>query len=100
MYLSENEVRDIATYTRIRLNKDAVREMTVYLNEVLDGLKPITQYQLEGVEPTFHPIAGLVNVMRDDVIHPGFSQAEALANAPDEQEGQFRITPILGGEGV
>ena len=33
--------------------------MTGYLNTVIESLKPITEYDLEGVAPTFHPIAGL-----------------------------------------
>ena len=55
-----------------------------------------TEYDLEGVEPTFHPIGDLSNVMREDAEAPGFTQAEALANAPRQQDGSFLIPSILG----
>ena len=97
-YLSEKDVRNIASYTRIALSEVELTQMTVYLNNVIDSLKPITKYNLADVEPTFHPIAGLANVMREDVQLTGFSQSESLANAPEVQDGQFRIPPILGGE--
>ena len=98
-YLSEKDVRDIATYTRIGLADDEVTAMAVDLNNIIESLKPITEYDLENVEPTFHPIAGLANVMREDVVRPGLPHTEALGNAPAQQDGQFLIPPILGDGG-
>lgn len=96
-HLSENDVRSIASYTRIRLTEDEVSQMTGDLNNIIDSLHPITEYDLDGVEPTFHPIGGLSNVMREDVVEPSFSQEEALSNAPKQQDGSFLIPSILGG---
>ena len=98
-YVSESDVRRIAEYTRIRLTDDEVPQMTVDLNDIIESLKPITEYDLEGVEPTFHPIGDLSNVMREDVEEAGFTQSEALANAPRQQDGCFLIPSILGEEG-
>jgi aspartyl-tRNA(Asn)/glutamyl-tRNA(Gln) amidotransferase subunit C len=99
MYLSEKDVRGIATYARIGLSDAEVATMTVDLNNIIESLKFITEYDLEGVEPTFHPIAGLSNVMREDVARPGLSHETALVNAPSQQDGQFLIPPILGDGG-
>ncbi|GHT78186.1 aspartyl/glutamyl-tRNA(Asn/Gln) amidotransferase subunit C [Actinomycetota bacterium] len=98
MYLTKNDVGKIATYARIGLTDSEIESMTVDLNNIIESLKPITEYDLTGVEPTFHPIAGLSNVMREDVLVAGLTRDEALANAPAEQDGQFKIPPILGGE--
>lgn len=95
-HVSEHDVRDIAEYTRIGLTDTEVVQMTVDLNAIIDSLKPITEYNLDGVEPTFHPIGDLSNVMRDDVEVPGFSQEAALKNAPAQQDGCFLIPSILG----
>ena len=97
MALSEKDVRDIATYTRIGLSDEEVVQMTRDLNDIIDSLAPTTAYDLEGVVPTFHPIAGLVNVMREDVPADGFTQEEALANSDSTEDGAFRIPTILGG---
>jgi aspartyl-tRNA(Asn)/glutamyl-tRNA(Gln) amidotransferase subunit C len=98
MHLSTTDVQKIATYSRIGLTEAEVQSMTVDLNNIIDSLEPITQYDLEGVEPTFHPIAGLSNVMREDLVVQGLTHDQALANAPAQQDGQFKIPPILGGE--
>lgn len=96
-HLTEKDVRDIATYARIGLTDEEVTEMTVDLNNIIESLKPITEYDLEGVEPTFHPIGNLSNVMREDVEGESFTQEVALENAPKQQDGSFLIPSILGG---
>ena len=65
-HLTEKDVRGIATYARIGLTDEEVTAMTEDLNNIIESLKPITEYDLEGVEPTFHPIGSLSNVMRED----------------------------------
>lgn len=96
-HLTEKDVRGIATYARIGLTDEEVTEMTVDLNNIIESLKPITEYDLEGVEPTFHPIGSLSNVMREDVEGESFTQEVALENAPKQQDGSFLIPSILGG---
>ena len=96
MYLTEEDVRGIAAYTRIALADDEVASLAIDLNSIIESLKPITEYDLTGVEPTFHPIAGLSNVMRDDQILPSLVREEALTIAPFTKDGQYRIAPILG----
>ena len=95
-HLTESDVRGIAEYTRIGLSPEEVGRMTADLNSIIDSLAPITEYDLEGVEPTFHPIGDLSNVMRDDEPVPGFTQEEALSNAPKQEDGCFLIPSILG----
>ena len=95
-HLTESDVRGIAEYTRIGLSAEEVGRMTVDLNAIIDSLAPITEYDLEGVEPTFHPLGDLSNVMRDDEVRESFSQETALGNAPKQQDGCFLIPSILG----
>ena len=99
MYLSTGAVREIADSARIYLSTTALEETTRELNIIIESLDAITHFDLEGVEPTFHPIAGLSNVMREDLEEPGFTQEEAVAQAHASQEGQFKIPPILADGG-
>ena len=96
-HVTEKDVRDIATYTRIALSDEELPQMTKDLNDIIESLKPITEYDLEGVEPTFHPIGSLSNVMREDVETTSFTQEEALSNAPKQQDGCFLSPALLGG---
>ncbi len=97
-HLSENDVRDIASYTRIGVEENEIAKLTDELNSIIDELEPIRQYDLDGVEPTFHPIGSLKNVYREDVEGASFTQTEALSNAPKTSDGAFLIPSILGSE--
>lgn len=100
MPLSTQDVAGIADYARIALTDAELNEMTSYLNEAIDLLEPIRQYDLEGVEPTFHPIGGLVNVMGGDVPDTSVRALPletALENAGSTRGRSFRVPSILGG---
>ena len=96
-HVSEKDVRAIEEYARIGLTDEELPAMTEDLNAIIESLKPITEYDLEGVEPTFHPVGDLSNVMREDVEGTSFTQEEALSNAPKQQDGSFLIPSILDG---
>lgn len=96
MPLSEKDVRDIAEYARIGLNEAEVTTMCTDLNSIIETLQAIKQYDLEDVEPTFHPIGDLSNVMREDVIGRPFPREVALSNSDSVQDGCFEIPSILG----
>ena len=99
--LTEADVRALAEYVRIALDDNEIAAMTRDLNATITTtLAAIGEYDLAGVEPTFHPIGGLANVVREDVEVPGFTQAEALANAPKAQDGSFLIPAILADGGA
>ena len=101
MALSREDVAGIADYARIHLTPDELDEMTQYMNDAMDMLSPIRQYDLEGVEPTFHPIGDLSNVMGEDIVDDSVRHLDidtALQNAGSVHERYFRVPSILGDE--
>ena len=102
MPLTREDVRGIADYARIALTEEELDEMTAYMNEAVELLEPIRQYDLEGVEPTFHPIGDLSNVMADDVPDTEVRHLPvdvALKNAGASRGRSFRVPSILGDQG-
>lgn len=102
MALGEDEVAAIAAYARIALTEAELTEMCDYLNEAIELLRPIREFDLAGVEPTFSPTQGLVNVMAPDVADAhGRSLAPevALRGAASTQDGAFLVPSILGASG-
>lgn len=98
MALSEKDVLGIAEYAKIALTDAELEEMTAYLTDAVQLLEPILQYDLPDVEPTFHPIGSLSNVMGDDTREPERDLAldVALQNAGSSRERYFRVPSILG----
>ncbi len=96
-HLTEPDVRSIAEYARIGLDADeVVADDGRPQRHHRQPEAPITEYDLDGVEPTFHPIGDLSNVMRDDEVRGSFTQEVALENAPKQEDGSFLIPSILG----
>ena len=100
MALSEDDVRGIADYARIALEGDELTEMCAYLNDAVAMLEPVLAYNLPDIDPTFHPIGSLSNVMRDDTPDaeraPGIDAV--LDNAGSARDRSFRVPSILGEE--
>ena len=98
MALSEKDVRGIAEYAKIALTDDELTEMTAYMNNAVSILEPILQYDLPDVEPTFHPLGSLSNVMGDDELEPArdLPLDVALENAGSARDRYFRVPSILG----
>jgi aspartyl-tRNA(Asn)/glutamyl-tRNA(Gln) amidotransferase subunit C len=65
------------------------------LDEALKAIKVFDELDLKNVAPLEHP-GGLSNVMREDVVTPSFTQAEALQNAPDQHNGFVKVPHVLG----
>lgn len=98
MALTETDVRGIADYARIALEGDELAQMTAYLNDAVDILAPVLEYDLPDVEPTFHPIGDLANVMREDaeLAARALPLDVALENAGSARDRYFRVPSILG----
>ena len=102
MDLTTEDVAGIADYARIALTPDELQEMTTYMNEAVALLEPIREYDLDGVEPTFHPIGDLSNVMGADVADTTDRALDidtALSNAGSARDRYFRVPSILGDDG-
>ena len=102
MALTTEDVAGIADYARIALTPDELQEMTTYMNEAVALLEPIPEYDLDGVEPTFHPIGDLSNVMGADVADTTDRALDidtALSNAGSARDRYFRVPSILGDDG-
>lgn len=98
MALTEHDVRGIADYARIALDGDELTQMTSYLNDAVQMLEPVLQYDVPDVEPTFHPIGDLSNVMRSDAADAARALTidAALENAGSSRDRYFRVPSILG----
>ena len=102
MALTTEDVAGIADYARIALTPDELQEMTTYMNEAVALLEPIREYDLDGVEPTVHPIGDLSNFMGADVADTTDRALDidtALSNAGSARDRYFRVPSILGDDG-
>jgi aspartyl-tRNA(Asn)/glutamyl-tRNA(Gln) amidotransferase subunit C len=87
--IERDQVLHVARLARLRLSEPEVETMAAELSGILEHVDRIGKLDLEGVEPTSH-VVELENVWRADEPRPSLSQEDALASAPDPQDGAFR----------
>lgn len=97
MAISEQDVRHVAMLARLKLTDEQIVKLQGELSGILDHVAAISNLDLADVEPTAHAV-DVTNVMRADVTWEGLDRETALLNAPDQQDGYFRI-PRIGSEG-
>jgi len=90
MAISRDEVLHVARLARLELSEAEVERFAEQLSAILEAVGKVSELDLEGVEPTAHPLE-LANVWAEDEPRPCLSVDEALANAPDREGGSFRV---------
>jgi aspartyl-tRNA(Asn)/glutamyl-tRNA(Gln) amidotransferase subunit C len=90
MAISRDEVLHVARLARLELSDEELDRFAEQLNAILVAVGKVAELDLEGVEPTSHPL-DLVNVWAEDEPRPPLSVDEALANAPDREGDSFRV---------
>jgi aspartyl-tRNA(Asn)/glutamyl-tRNA(Gln) amidotransferase subunit C len=88
--ISREEVLHVARLARLALTEEEIERFGEQLNAILEAVGKVGELDLEGVEPTAHPLE-LANVWAEDEPRPSLSVEEALANAPDAEGGFFRV---------
>jgi aspartyl-tRNA(Asn)/glutamyl-tRNA(Gln) amidotransferase subunit C len=93
--IARDNVLHVARLARLEIPEDEIERVRAELGAILEAVGKVSELDLEGVEPTSHPL-DLVNVWGDDEPRPSLSREDALANAPDPADGAFRV-PAVGG---
>ena len=94
MGLTREEVLHIAHLARVGLSDDEVAKFQEQLSDILDHFETLRELDTEDVPPTSHPLP-LESVMRPDEARPSLPREDILANAPQADEGAFRVRAVL-----
>jgi aspartyl-tRNA(Asn)/glutamyl-tRNA(Gln) amidotransferase subunit C len=92
MAISSDDVLHVAQLANLPLSESEVARMSEQLSGILGHVEALSGLDLEGVPPTSHALE-LENVTRPDEPRPCWPREDVLANAPDAQDGMFRVPP-------
>ncbi|WP_159802351.1 Asp-tRNA(Asn)/Glu-tRNA(Gln) amidotransferase subunit GatC [Arthrobacter zhaoguopingii] len=95
--INREDVAHLARLAHIDMSSEELDRMAGELAVIVDSIKSVSEVAGDDVPATSHPIP-LSNVYRDDVAGETLSNEEALAGAPDNADGRFRVPAILDGE--
>lgn len=88
--IDREQVAHVARLARLKLSDQEAEGLAVELSAILDHVDLLASVNTDGIEPTTH-VVELVNVLREDVPGQELTVEEALANAPESEDGAFRV---------
>jgi aspartyl-tRNA(Asn)/glutamyl-tRNA(Gln) amidotransferase subunit C len=92
--LSHDEVRSIAELARLDLTDDEIALYAEQLSDILAYFEHLQQVDTSHIAPAT-AVLPLRNVLRPDVPGQPLDPEEAIANAPDSLDNQFRVSAVL-----
>jgi aspartyl-tRNA(Asn)/glutamyl-tRNA(Gln) amidotransferase subunit C len=94
MKLSEAEVNHIANLARLELTEEEKARYREQLSAILDYAARLQQLDTSGIPPT-SSVLPPQSVLRKDESRPGLTLTQAMQNAPQTDQDQFRVPPVL-----
>jgi aspartyl-tRNA(Asn)/glutamyl-tRNA(Gln) amidotransferase subunit C len=91
--ITRDDVLHVARLARLELSDEEVERMREQLASILEAVGKVSELDLSDVAPTAHPL-DLVNVLAEDGPRPSIEREEALANAPDPEDGFFGVPAV------
>lgn len=94
MKISRQDVEHVALLARLELTEQETEEYTEQLNSILEYAAMLDKLDTNAVSPTAH-VVPIHNVMREDEVRESIQQEKVLQNAPDPEDGFFRVPKIV-----
>ena len=92
MKISQEEIKNIALLSRLEIKDLEAAEKA--LSNILTYVEELEELDLTDVEPRAHAVP-LQNVYRPDEMKQSLPREAALQNAPEEENGYFRVPRVV-----
>jgi aspartyl-tRNA(Asn)/glutamyl-tRNA(Gln) amidotransferase subunit C len=94
MPISVEEVRHIANLARLKLTQEEETRYAEQLSAVLDYAARLNAVDTSQISPT-SSVLPFDAPLREDEPRPCPPREKMLSNAPEQEEGMFRVPPVL-----
>ena len=92
--IDQSQVRKVARLSRLDLTEAEVAEFTSQLSAILDYVEKMSELDTSDVQPLAHCLP-ISNCLRQDCVKESLGTEKTLANAPQRDEGFFKVPKIL-----
>lgn len=96
MKITCKDVANVALLSRLEFSEAELETFTGQLDAILEYADVLNTLNVDNVQPTAH-VLPIKNVMRADEVKPSLARELALANAPEQEDGYFKVPKIMEG---
>ena len=100
MPITKAEVEKIAQLSNLELTANETETFANQLAAIVEYIDQLNELDTSGVKPWRPPSAGALHVsyaVRADAVEPSLGTDQALAAAPEHDEGHFLVPRVIGG---
>ena len=94
MKVTKKDIETVASLSRLKIRDDEVADVTEQLDKFLTYVENLKAIDTDNIEPTTYALP-MQNVFRDDVVKKSLPRDLALSNAPLQEDGYFKLPPVL-----
>lgn len=94
MNISNEQVQHVAALARLKLTETETDQFTNQLNKILQFAEKLNELDTTDTPPTAQVFA-MENVMRADQVQISLDPEQVLLNAPDQQDGMFKVPAVF-----
>jgi aspartyl-tRNA(Asn)/glutamyl-tRNA(Gln) amidotransferase subunit C len=94
MKITRNEVEYVATLARLSLKDDEIDALTSDMDSILAYVEKLNELDTGDIVPTAHAVP-VENAFREDQVRPSLGVEKALKNAPESENGCFRVPKVI-----
>ena len=92
--MSNIDLKHIARLSRLHLSDEEIQFFESQVSQILSFVDKLKEVNVDGVEPTSHPLS-LSNVFRNDDVKPSMPIEEFLKTAPRARGKFFEVPKII-----
>lgn len=94
MEITKKDVEYIAKLARLEVSEYEKEMFTEHMSHILNYVKVLEELDTDDISPTFH-VFPVKNVFRSDEVKESLSREEVLKNAPDQENGFFKVPRVI-----
>jgi len=90
------DVANVALLSRLEFSEKELETFTGQMDAILEYADVLNKLNVDNVQPMAH-VLPLKNVMRADEAKPSLPRELALSNAPEQEDGYFKVPKVMEG---
>lgn len=96
MKIEKEQIQHIADLANLTITDEELEKYTLDMSNMVDFATQLNELDTENIDVTTS-ILGEFNIFRKDELKQSFDTHELLKNAPESQDGMFKIPKVIGG---
>ena len=94
MKITKDEIMHVTKLARINPDNEAIDKLARQIGMILEYVDTLNKAETKGVPPTSHAVY-LTNAFRKDLELKHLDRDQALANAPEKEDGNFMVPKVI-----